>query len=81
VSWDDLRVRWDELAVHARNRWAKLTARDLRVIAGNRERLVGVLQLRYGAHRRTIEREVRAFTRSCEALAERPGRRAIPTPR
>jgi hypothetical protein len=44
-------------------------ARDLRVIAGNRERLVGVLQQRYGAHRRTIEREVRAFTRAIESAA------------
>ena len=81
MSWDELRVRWDELSVHARNRWARLTARDLRVIAGNRERLVGVLQLRYGAHRRTIEREVRAFTRACEAHADGAGRRAVPTPR
>jgi len=62
VSWDDLRARWLELSPHARHKWTKLTARDLRVIAGNRERLVGVLQQRYGSHRRTIEREVRAFT-------------------
>ncbi|HEY2848981.1 MAG TPA: hypothetical protein VGI97_03830 [Gemmatimonadaceae bacterium] len=50
--------------MHARKQWSRLTARDLRVIAGNRERLVGILQLHYGSHRRTIEREVRAFTRS-----------------
>jgi hypothetical protein len=64
VTWDELRMQWDELAEHARRHWSRLTARDLRVIAGNRERLVGILQLHYGAHRRTIEREVRAFTRS-----------------
>jgi uncharacterized protein YjbJ (UPF0337 family) len=71
VSWDDLRVRWDELSHHAKERWTKLTARDLRVIAGNRERLVGVLQHKYGSHRRTIEREVRAFTL---AFSRKPGR-------
>jgi uncharacterized protein YjbJ (UPF0337 family) len=64
VTWDELRVQWNELSEHARRNWTRLTARDLRVIAGNRERLVGILQLHYGAHRRTIEREVRAFTRS-----------------
>jgi uncharacterized protein YjbJ (UPF0337 family) len=67
VSWEDLRVRWDELSHHASQKWTKLTARDLRVIAGNRERLVGILQHRYGAHRRTIEREVRAFTQMLSA--------------
>lgn len=64
MTWDELRAQWDELSVHARKQWSRLTARDLRVIAGNRERLVGILQLHYGSHRRTIEREVRAFTRS-----------------
>ena len=64
MSWEDLRVRWDELSHHAKRKWTKLTARDLRVIAGNRERLVGILQQKYGSHRRTIEREVRAFTQT-----------------
>jgi hypothetical protein len=64
VTWDELRIQWDELSLLAGKQWSRLTARDLRVIAGNRERLVGVLQLHYGAHRRTIEREVREFTRS-----------------
>jgi len=64
VTWDELRVQWDDLSLLARKQWSRLTARDLRVIAGNRERLVGILQLHYGSHRRTIEREVRAFTRS-----------------
>ena len=64
MTWDELRMPWDELSRLAGRKWSRLTARDLRVIAGNRERLVGVLQLHYGAHRRTIEREVRAFTQS-----------------
>jgi uncharacterized protein YjbJ (UPF0337 family) len=67
VTWDELRMEWGELSEHARRNWSRLTARDLRVIAGNRERLVGILQLHYGAHRRTIERQVRAFTRSFNA--------------
>jgi uncharacterized protein YjbJ (UPF0337 family) len=71
VSWEELRVRWDELSHHAGRKWTKLTARDLRVIAGNRERLVGVLQHKYGSHRRTIEREVRAFT---QAVSRKSGR-------
>ena len=49
MTWDELRVQWNELSEHARRHWTRLT---------------GILQLHYGAHRRTIEREVRAFTRS-----------------
>ena len=64
MTWDELRMQWDVLSLLVSRKWTRLTARDLRVIAGNRERLVGILQLHYGAHRRTIEREVRAFTRS-----------------
>jgi uncharacterized protein YjbJ (UPF0337 family) len=64
MSWIELRARWTELSGEAAHRWERLTARDLRVIAGRRERLVGVLQQRYGVHRRAVEREVRAFTRS-----------------
>ena len=64
MSWGELRERWNEFSGLASQQWKLLTARDLRVIAGNRERLVGILQQRYGAHRRTIEREVREFTRA-----------------
>lgn len=66
MTWGELRGRWDELSGHAKDNWSRLTARDLRIIAGHRERLVGVLQQRYGSHRRMIEREVRDFTRSLE---------------
>jgi uncharacterized protein YjbJ (UPF0337 family) len=62
VTWEELRFRWPELSEDVGRRWGRLTARDLRVIAGQRERLVGVLQQRYGRHRRTIERDVREFT-------------------
>lgn len=74
MTWDELRTQWDELSLLASRKWTRLTARDLRVIAGNRERLVGILQMHYGAHRRTIEREVRAFTRSVGATAAEPQR-------
>ena len=66
MAWGKLRERWNDFARLATGKWNRLTARDLRVIAGNRERLVGVLQQRYGRQRRAIEREVREFTRSLE---------------
>ena len=64
MTWQQLHARWAEVSRDAARRWSRLSDRDLRVIAGNRERLIGVLQQRYGAHRRAVERAVRAFTRS-----------------
>jgi uncharacterized protein YjbJ (UPF0337 family) len=72
VSWGELRERWNEFSALASQQWQLLTARDLRVIAGNRERLIGILQQRYGAHHRTVEREVRAFTRAFGRTAAEP---------
>ncbi len=78
MSWGELRERWNEFSALASQQWKLLTARDLRVIAGNRERLVGILQQRYGAHRRTIEREVREFTRALGRAAAQPNPVAEP---
>lgn len=41
--------------------WGKLTAADLRFVAGGQERLVGKLQQRYGLAKAEAEREVAAF--------------------
>lgn len=66
MGWDELRARWNDFARLATQQRNRLTARDFRVIAGNRERLVGVLQQRYGRQRGAVERDVREFTRSLE---------------
>jgi hypothetical protein len=68
VTWELLQKQWERCAALARSEWKLLSERDLQVIAGNRERLVGVLQQRYGMQKRVIERQVRAFTRSCAHL-------------
>lgn len=78
MIWGKLRERWNEISGLASQQWQLLTERDLRVIAGNRERLVGILQQRYGAHRRTIEREVRAFTRAFDGATISAGSAAEP---
>lgn len=64
MTWSDLSIRWADTTENVRQRWELLTDRDLRVIAGKRERLVGVLQQRYGQSRTAIEREVREFSRN-----------------
>jgi uncharacterized protein YjbJ (UPF0337 family) len=48
MNWDQVTGKWMQLKGTARTKWGKLTDDDLDIIAGNREKLVGKLQERYG---------------------------------
>lgn len=54
---------WQELRGLVREQWGKLTDDDLDLIAGRRDRLIGVLQRRYGTAKDIVERKVTAFER------------------
>lgn len=45
-----------------RKKWGKLTDDDLDVIAGERERLVGKIQERYGIQKEEAERQVAGWS-------------------
>jgi uncharacterized protein YjbJ (UPF0337 family) len=63
MRWNEFSGRWDEMTNLVQSKWSMLDERDLRVIAGQRERLVGIIQHRYGVPRKTIDSELRAFVR------------------
>jgi hypothetical protein len=63
--------RWQELSGHARKRWTHLTEEDLAAVAGDRERLIEVLEERYPRTREVIEREVAEFYESVVDKAAR----------
>lgn len=55
---------WHDLAGSAREHWVRLTADDVARIEGDRDRLVGILQERYGYARERAEWEIDAWV--CE---------------
>jgi uncharacterized protein YjbJ (UPF0337 family) len=56
MNWDQIAGQWTQLKGKAREQWGKLTDDDLDVVAGNRDKLVGMLQERYGfAKERALE--------------------------
>ena len=57
VNWDIIKGRWDQLKGDARMQWGKLTDSDWEEIAGQKDKLVGKLQERYGWERAEAERE------------------------
>ena len=58
MNWDIIEGKWKQVKGEVRGKWGKLTDDDLEVIAGNKDKLVGALQERYGQSRDEAEREV-----------------------
>jgi uncharacterized protein YjbJ (UPF0337 family) len=58
MNWDIIEGKWRQLKADVRVKWSKLTDDDLNLIDGKREKLVGVLQERYGHKREQVERDV-----------------------
>ena len=48
MNWDQVSGKWQQLKGNVRTKWGKLTDDDVEIVAGNREKLIGKLQERYG---------------------------------
>lgn len=58
MNWDQVKGQWNQMKGSVRKQWGKLTDDDLNVIAGERERLVGKIQERYGIAKEEAERQI-----------------------
>ncbi|MNH74837.1 hypothetical protein D3C87_648480 [compost metagenome] len=56
--------KWNQLKGEAKVQWGKLTDDDLDVIDGEKDKLVGKLQERYGHTKDDAEREYNDWARS-----------------
>jgi uncharacterized protein YjbJ (UPF0337 family) len=70
-----LEGQWKQLKGEAKRLWGKLTDDDLERAAGNRDKMIGALQERYGYHKERAQtefdrwvEEVRSNHRKAEAL-------------
>jgi uncharacterized protein YjbJ (UPF0337 family) len=57
MNWDQMEGKWKQFKGTVREKWRKLTDDDLEVIAGNKDKLLGKLQERYGITRQEAERQ------------------------
>ncbi len=64
MNWDQIAGKWKQFKGDARTRWGKLTDDDLDVIEGNREKLVGKVQEKYGVKKEEADRQVNEFQES-----------------
>jgi len=57
MNWDRIKGNWKQAKGEIRKQWGKLTDDDLDVIAGEREKLVGKIQDRYGIAKDEAEKQ------------------------
>ena len=70
MNWEQVQGQWKQYSGKALEKWGKLTDRDLDVIAGQREQLVGKIEERYGVVKEEAERQVNEFTAGMNAERE-----------
>ena len=61
MNWDVIQGKWKQLKGEAKSKWGELTDDDLDRAEGDRDKLVGVVQERYGLAKDEAEREVDEF--------------------
>lgn len=61
INWDTIKGQWKQLSGEARKQWGQLTDSDWERFGGEKDKLLGGLQERYGWTREQAEREVDDF--------------------
>lgn len=58
MNWEQIQGKWNQIKGSARVEWARLTDRDIEEIRGERDKLVGKIEEKYGKTREAAEAEV-----------------------
>jgi uncharacterized protein YjbJ (UPF0337 family) len=56
--WNEVKGNWKQVRGDVQERWGKLTDDDLDQIQGQRDKLIGRIQERYGQTQQEVERQV-----------------------
>ncbi|AXC48750.1 CsbD family protein [Paracoccus suum] len=63
MNWDIVEGKWEQLKGSVKEKWGDLTDDDLTQMAGNRDKMAGKLQERYGWTKQDAEKNVDDFFR------------------
>ena len=58
MSWDIVKGKWKQAMGSAKSKWAELTDDELEQVAGERDKLVGKIQEKYGLAKNEAEKQV-----------------------
>jgi uncharacterized protein YjbJ (UPF0337 family) len=59
MNWEQVRGNWNQAKGELKKQWGKLTDDDLTQVNGERDKLLGRIQERYGYAKEDAERELR----------------------
>lgn len=63
MNWDQIEGKWKQLRGTAQQTWGKLTDDELDQVAGQKDKLVGKIQEKYGIAKEEAERQVDDWSR------------------
>ena len=63
MNWDIIQGKWDQIKGSVKEHWGDLTDDEVTQIAGNREKLSGKLQERYGWTKTEVDEKMNDFFR------------------
>lgn len=64
MNWDQVKGKWKQATGSAKSKWGELTDDDLMQIDGERDKLVGKIQERYGLGKEEAEKQVDDWART-----------------
>ncbi|MFN3314951.1 MAG: CsbD family protein [Hyphomonas sp.] len=63
MNWDIIQGKWKQLKGSAKEKWGELTDDELDQIEGNKDKLAGKLQEKYGWTKNEAEKEIDDYFR------------------
>jgi uncharacterized protein YjbJ (UPF0337 family) len=70
MNWDQIEGQWHQVKGHIKSQWGKLTDDDVQNIAGKKEKLLGILQQRYGVVKDEAEKQADAWVSKLSPKAD-----------
>jgi uncharacterized protein YjbJ (UPF0337 family) len=58
MNWDSVKGKWNQALGSAKSKWGELTDDELQQIDGERDKLVGKVQEKYGIAKAEAEKQV-----------------------
>ncbi len=58
MNWDQIAGKWKQYKGDVQMKWGKLSGDDMDQVDGNREKLIGKIQERYGKNKEEAQKEV-----------------------
>ena len=63
MNWDIIQGKWDQIKGSVKEQWGDLTDDEVTQIAGNRDKMSGKLQERYGWTKTEVDEKMNDFFR------------------